>query len=190
MNRFLILGTNIVEGYDQYKGTYRTSPYYVEEFPEESEINQLFLWYIGTDEELEIISDIEKAKKIVELYKNLTPPQIFDVVRVLEVNEPLPENEEFLGYDLSCGYYSSLLSWGLDIDNEGEEEDRLLKQISPLISLVKKHFKPLLNKNSLFDDSETAKFCLECLMALQDIVPGIFENEEVIFEVIGLSKVC
>lgn len=140
--------------------------------------------------ELGIISDIYKAKKIVDLYKNLIPPQIFEVVRILEVNEPPLENEEFLGFDLSCGYGCSLLSWELDIDNEGEEEDRLLKQILPLISLVKKHFKPLLNKNSLFDDSETAKFCLECLMALQDIVPGIFENEEMIFEVIGLSKVC
>jgi hypothetical protein len=112
------------------------------------------------------------------------------VVRILEVNELPPENEEFLGFDLSCGCGCSLLSWGLDIDKEKEDEERLLKQISPLIRVVKKHFKPLLNKNSLFDDSETANFCLECLMALQDIVPGIFENEEMIFEVIGLSKVC
>jgi len=190
MNRFLIFGINMIDGYDHYKGTYRTSPYYVDELPEDSEANQIFLWYIGTGDELEFINDIDKAKKIVEVYKNLTPPQIFEVVRVLEVNESPPENEEFLGFDLSCGYFYSLLSWGLDIELEGEEEDRLLKQISPLMDLVKKHFKPLLNKNSLFDDSETAKFCLECLMALQDIVPGLFENEEVIFEVIGLSKVC
>ncbi len=190
MNRFLILGTNVIDGYDHYKGTYRTSPYYVEKLPEDSEINQLFLFYIGSDDELEIISDIDKAKKIVALYKDLSPPQIFEVVRVLEVDETPPGSEEFLGHDISCGYYRSLLSWGLDIENEGEEEDRLLKQILPLISLVEKHFKPLLNKNCLFDDSETAKFCLECLMALQDIVPGIFENEEMIFEVIGLSKVC
>jgi hypothetical protein len=190
MNRFLILGTNMLDGYDHYKGTYRMNPGYIEELSEDSEINQLFFWYMEVGDELGIISDIHKAKKIVELYKNLIPPQIFEVVRILEVNEPPPGNEEFLGFDLSCGYGCSLLSWGLDIDKEGEEEDRLHKQISPLIRLVKKHFKPLLNKNSLFDDSETAKFCLECLMALQDIVPGIFENEEMIFEVIGLSKVC
>lgn len=190
MNRFKILGTNMIKGYDHYKGTYRTSPDYIEELPEDSEINQLFSWYMEVGGELHIISDIEKAKKMVELYKNLTHPHILEVIRILEINEIPPGNEEFLGYDLSCGYGCSLLSWGLDIDNEVEEEDRLHKQISPLIRLVKKHFKPLLNKNSLFDDSETAKFCLECLMALQDIVPGIFENEEMIFEVIGLSKVC
>ena len=75
--------------------------------------------------EFHIINDIEKAKKIVELYKNLTPPQILEVIRILEVNETPPGNEEFLGYDLSCGYFYSLLSWGLDIELEGEEEDRL-----------------------------------------------------------------
>ena len=189
MNRLLILGTNVIDGYDHYKGTYRTSPYYVEELPEDSEVNKLFFWYIGDGDELEIISDINKAKKIVELYRNLSPPQLFEVVRVLELNEIPPENEEFLGYDLSCGYYYSLLSWALDIENKGEEEDRVLKQISPLLNLVKKNFKPLLNKNCLFDDAETAKFCLECLMALQDIRPGLFENEEALFEVVGLSKV-
>lgn len=190
MNRFTILGTNMIDGYDHYKGTYRTSPDYIEKLPEDSEVNKFFSWYMEVGGEFHIINDIEKAKKIVELYKNLTPPQILEVIRILEVNETPPGNEEFLGYDLSCGYFYSLLSWGLDIELEGEEEDRLLKQISPLMDLVKKHFKPLLNKNCLFDDSETAKFCLGCLMALQDIVPGLFENEEVIFEVIGLSKVC
>jgi hypothetical protein len=180
----------MLDGYEHYKGTYRMNPGYIEELPEDSEVNQLFSWYMEVGGEFHIINDIEKAKKIFELYKNLTPPQIFEVVRLLEVNETPPGNEEFLGYDLSCGYFYSLLSWGLDIEIEGEEEDRLLKQISPLMDLVKKHFKPLLNKNCLFYDSETAKFCLECLMALQDIVPGLFENEEIIFEVIGLSKVC
>jgi hypothetical protein len=189
MNRFTILGTNMLDGYDHYKGTYRTSPSYIEELPENSEVNKLFRWYIDVGGELEIISDIEQAKKIVEIYKNLTPPQIFEVVRILEVNEQPLENEEFLGFDLSCQYYYSLLSWELDIVNKKIEKDRLIQQILPLIKLVKKYFKPLLNKNCLFDDSETAKFCLECLMALQDIKPGIFEDKEEIFEVIGLSKV-
>jgi hypothetical protein len=47
MNRFKILGTNMIEGYDYYKGTYRTSPDYIEKLPEDSEVNQLFSWYMN-----------------------------------------------------------------------------------------------------------------------------------------------
>jgi hypothetical protein len=189
MKKYMILGVNMLDGYDHYRGTYRTEPSYIEELPEDHEVNVLFWWFMEKSGEDGIVSDKEKAIEMVETYRKLTPPQIFEVVRLLKVKERPPKKEEFLGYDISCGYGTSLLAWELDIVTKGKEKEKVLRQISPLTRLVKEHFKPLLNKNCLFNDSKTAQFCLDCMMALQDIRPGLFENEEMVFEVVGLSKV-
>jgi hypothetical protein len=189
MDKFLILGTNIVEGYANYRGTYRTVPNYVNNQSEDSIVNKHFMWYLNEGDQLGIIKNLEKAKKMVGLYEKLNPPQKFEIVRILEDKEKQKNGEEFLGFDISSNYGYSLLSWNLDIGLKNYQNDEILQKIRPLVNLVREYFKPKLNRYSLFNDIDTAQFCLDCMMSLQKIRPGFWENEEVRFEIIGLSRI-
>ena len=189
MSKYLILGNNKVDGYDKYKGTYRTTPYYVDNECEDSEVNQHFFWYVDEIEQFGFLSNLEKTKKMVELYNKLASPIKFDLVRITESRHETRIEEEFLGFDLCDRYHYSLLSWNLDIGLKKYKNDKILKMIEPLINLVREYFKPVLNRYGLFDDIETAQFCLDCMMSLQDIRPGLWENEDFKFEVTGLSRI-
>ncbi len=175
-----------------YRGTYRASPSYCEELDADHEANQAFFWYCYEGDDPDIVHDLTKARELVAIYRRLDPPQRFEIVEVVVGNGSPTLDGQFLGFDVSADYYYSLLSWGLEIAKELSPDlvDEPARQIlDPLLKLTQAFFQPQLNMNGLFDDYETARFCLECMLALQEIQPGLWENEEVAFEVVGLWKV-
>jgi hypothetical protein len=188
---FRILG-GITKGQPQnYRGQSRTTPYYCEEMPHSNKVNQLFFWYCDEGGEDGTVHDLKKATELVEAYAKLDPPQFFEIVEITKNGEPAKTKSEFLGFDLSSGGYS-LLGWGLDfvfIKPHDVINDEILDLILPLLQLVQKHFQPELNKYGLFSEYKIAKFCLDCMISLQQIRPGLWENEDVKFEVIGVWEV-
>lgn len=174
-----------------YRGTDRMTPFYCERLAPDDEPNRLFFWYCSEGGELGVVHNFEKAKELVTVYRHLDPPQDFEIVEVVTGNSSPQSTGEFLGFDLSAGYSFSLLSWGLDLDQKLSQElldDNARQVLFPLLLLIKSFFQPQLNNNGLFNDYDTANFCLACMMALQKIYPGLWENEQVEFEVIGLWK--
>ena len=91
-----------------------------------------------------------------------------------------------LGYDISDGSYS-LVTGALLHDRS--TPPALPDDVELLLELLKGHFRPLLNEHALFADATTAQICLDCMMALQRMRPGMFEHESVIFNVVGLWAV-
>ena len=175
-----------------YRGTDRTAPFYNDKLDENHKVNQAFLWYCAEGGEFGIVSDLTKAEDLVNLYYQLTPPQYFEVVELTEKNQPPVTKGVFLGFDLSAGFNYSLLSWKLEFDQyipAGLPENDLFFTLKPLLYLIKDFFQPKLNENGLFNDYDTAAFCLECMMTLQKLRPGLWENEDIEFEIVGLWKV-
>jgi hypothetical protein len=172
-----------------YRGTDRMSPYYVDGLYEDHPVNQAFFWYCEEGEELGVVHDLTRARKLVQLYRALDVPQCFEIVQVVDWIDGVRGSGELRGYDLSAGYNYSLLEWHLEIDrdqNSGVDHDERLEVLQPLLRLVKEHFQPLLNANGLFADGDSAAFCLVCMMALQRMRPNLWENDEVVFDVVGL----
>ncbi len=175
-----------------YRGTYRSTPHYVDNAGPEHEVNQLFRWYCDEGGDLGVVHELEKARKLVAAYSRLDPPQHLEIIEVTTDSREPEVGGEFLGYDLSAGFNYSLLSWGLEIDREPPAE--LSRKdapwvLQPLLRLTKRYFQPQLNTNGLFEDYNTAQFCLDCMMALQKLRPGLWENEQVVFEIVGVWKV-
>lgn len=176
----------------QYRGTERITPYHIDELGDEHKVNKAFLEYCSEGNEYGIVHNLTKAKELIEVYRQLDPPQHFEIVEVTADKYPPETQSKFLGFDLSSGYHYSLLSWGLDIDREPPDDmaiDDKFLTLQPLLRLTKKYFQPRLNLSGLFEDYDTANFCLECMLAMQKIRPGLWENDEVKFEVIGLWEV-
>ncbi len=192
------VGKGIVKKRPTYRGTYRDRPYFCDQFGEDHEVNKAFFWFIQQGKEdasndLDIVCDLGKAKELAIAYKSYTG-QEFEIVEATLGDEQPSVGRQFLGYDLSRGFFNSLLWYGLDICYhrmggwDSERED-LLRLIQPLICLVEQHFKPKLNANGLFDDYKTAKWCLDCMASIQTICPDWFESGENNFEVVGLHRV-
>lgn len=200
--RLLVIGEPVGKGIPKkrpvYRGTYRDRPYYCDQFGEDHEVNRAFFWFIqnGREEtanDLDIVQDLGRAREIAAVYKRYAG-QEFEVIEVTLENEEPSAGEQFLGYDLSRGFFNSLLWYGLDIcyDRMGgwdSERADLLRVIQPLVCLVEHYFKPRLNANGLFDDYKTAKWCLDCMTSIQTICPDWFESGENNFEVVCLHKV-
>lgn len=196
--KYLILDSAYDSKLPFYKGTYRTSPNYHDELPETHEVNQHFLWFCEQTEgdDYFVVRDLEKAKSLVKAYSNLPQPERFDIIEITEGQVfTASQKSEFLGYDLSAGCVYSLLAAGLLYESkssysaENLPQNDLLKIIEPLIRVVEEYFRPKLNQYRLFSDFATASFCLESMLALQAIHPGLWENETVIFEIVGLHKI-
>lgn len=184
----LILGPPTRAVSPRYCGTYRTVPHYVAGISEDHPANQAFFWYCSIYPS-STIRDLSKAQALVEAYCRLQSPQRFEIVEVTTGNRPPVARGRLLGFDLSASYHFSLLSWGLHLDpgplDNPAPEDRL-HVLKPLFRLIEAHFRPQLNTSGLFNDYETASLCLDCMMALQQIRPNLWENEAVMFEVVGL----
>jgi hypothetical protein len=174
-----------------YRGTDRATPYYCDGLGDDHPANQAFFWYCQEGGELGVVHNPVKAQNLVDVYAKLNPPQYFEVVEL--TNKPSSATKSmFYGYDIAAEYNFSLLSWNLEVDNQAFNnvpKDDAFRVIQPLLRLLKQHFQPQLNSNGLFDDTETAKFCLESMMALQQIRPGLWENSNVTFRVIGINKI-
>lgn len=187
----LILGCGACTESPVYRGTDRSVPHYVTGLSDDHPANKAFLWYIAEGGEDGIVHDLAKAQELVEAYRNLQPPQYFEVVEITVRNQPPITHSQLLGFDLSTGY-ESLLTTGLEIVKkppEGTLVNDPLLIIWPLLKLIKQYFQTKLNANGLFNDYTTAQFCLDCMLALQTIRPNLWENEQVKFEVYGLWEV-
>lgn len=182
--KYLVKGGPVVGGNPQYRGIYRMSPTHAGEGSEYAKANESFFRSIEAQDEQYAVQDLQVLHELVHHYDNLNPSQKFEIIRVLESDEQPDNTEKFLGYDLGTTYHYSLLYFGLDFK---EIQDG--KAVSVLLKLIKEYFQPQLNQYGLFEDLSEAQFCLDCMMALQSFRPGLFENEEVIFEVIGVCLV-
>jgi hypothetical protein len=186
----LILGFGTPKASPAYRGTDRVIPHHVDSLGEEHPVNQAFRWYCEEGGEFGLVHDLARARELVRAYKKLQPSQHFEMIEVSSQRHYQPTGM-FLGFDLSAGYNSSLLSWGLDLSNVKPSEpiiDEKYILIQPLVRLIQEFFQKRLNSNGLFDDYEDASFCLSCMMALQRIYPDLWENEEVTFEIVGLWR--
>lgn len=192
MVELLILGDGTKADSPKYRGVDRSTPYYVDGLHDDAPVNQAFLRYVEDSGQSGIIHDLDFAKELVKLYASLSPPQHFEIIEATMMNHPPKCGREFLGFDLSAGYHYSLLSWGLEIDRpsiSGMHSDAELLSIEPLLKLVKSTFQSMLNDNGLFESTESSIYCLECLIALQNCRPQLFEDPSVVFQVVGLWRV-
>jgi hypothetical protein len=81
-----------------------------------------------------IVHDLAKAFSLVRAYRSVG--QNFEVVEVKEGDDvSFAHDREFLGVDISCGYNTSLLCWGLK-NLIVDSIDQTLRRISPLITLL------------------------------------------------------
>jgi hypothetical protein len=181
--KLLILGHNLnpKRRHIPYRGTYRSHPTYCRQVSEDHEVNQAFLWFCQEGGESGVIHDLNRAKSLIRTYHQISPPQEFDLVQVLEPGDSPVSGSEQLGYDLTKGYSFSLLSWGLDFSST--HLDRPRESLKHLLKLLSEHFRPKLNTFGLFDTASEAQFCLACMMALQDCYPALWEDSSSVFEV-------
>src|SRR5690606_6024399 len=191
--QFAILGKTFPGQQKNFRGTGRSRPRYQEALDKTHPANESFLWYSREMHEMgedALVYDLEKARLLVTRYRQLSPPQFFEIIELTFEDTPPGVSEELLGYDVSDSY-NSLLELHLSspaLENP-EQQDEGFRRIVPLLELLKRYFQPLLNENGLFETYEIANFCLDCMMALQTLRPGLYEDETHEFFVIGLWRV-
>ena len=186
----LLLGENMLgaRGAAGYRGTYRAAPPHADMLPEDSEYNQLFSWYCEADYHGGV-EDSDRARRLLSLLRSQVGRRDFEIIEVCRVGHKPKISRELLGYDLSCAFYYSLLSWGLDL-REAQQASQLPAAIRDLSALLEAHFKPLLNMHGLFSYEGNAAFCLRSMLALQALSPGLWENDQDSnFEVVAIFKI-
>ncbi len=157
-----------------YRGTYRAHPTHCDEVPDDHEINKLFFWFLEEGGELGVVRDVSRALRFAELWnERLGETDRFEVVEVTDGNTRPQSNEKFIGFDLSAGYNSSLLSSGL---KQFPGVNELMEPVRELWDLGTRHYAPQLNGQGLFQTLEVASLCLRTMIALQDISPNLFEG--------------
>jgi hypothetical protein len=175
-----------------YRGTDRSSPHYYDAVEQSHPVNQAFLNYVDFQDKLLTSSDLVQTANLVQLYEQLDPPQHFEIVEVTKEDEKPQTQSDLLGYDLSGYFHYSLLAYGFKLCAQTTvvlPPDDIYWTIVPLVCLIEHHFKPRLNANSLFSEYAGARFCLDCMMALQKIRPELFESPTYQFDVVGVWKV-
>ncbi|GEM_PF-1068472 len=198
----LILGEPANED-TNYRGVDRYPPFHIDALDDNHPVNRTFLLYLDLTNEDYLIHDLAKAREIVESYKTLTPPEIYEIIEVTDNKEP-PENSEalFLGYDPAGKIGLSLISVlaprpqirhyveydKYSEDKYWEEERGIPHHIMLFNRLIREHFRPKLNKNLLFDDYDTASFCCECVMSILAVEPQCYEPGR--YEVVGVYLVA
>ena len=190
MAEFLLLNedSRFLKSKPGYMGTCRAPPEVLHSQTIDCEFNDLLSWYLEQETEGNAVQDVEKAKRLIQLYRVRTPPLRFQLIEITRDGSAPSVGGKLLGFDLTYTMFHSLLSWGLGFSKRNEKNS-LDKSIQVLLQLIEAHFKPKLNSNVLFDDFETASFCLGCMMALQTFKPGLWESGQCRFEVFGLYLV-
>ena len=139
-----------------------------------------------------MVHSLENAQRLVQVYRQIDPPQLFEVVEVVRETETPEVGTEFLGIDLSAEFNYSLLACAIEFHGRRdgpEDEIHLPCEFPALLRLLKAYFAPRLNGYGLFTTQQDASFCLECMIALQRFYPGLWESPEVNFECVGLYLV-
>jgi hypothetical protein len=175
-----------------YRGVAREIPSYIGDLPETHESNKFFLEKIS--EVLlrsAAIDDYNFCTEIINRYRKLSPPQYFEIIEITEPEQLPVYGDLFYGFDIEYKYHHSLISMALipehDYQKSLEYED--FRSIFPFFKIVIRYFRSVLNDFGLFNDINSASECLDALMALQRVLPGLFENESFIFRISGIWKV-
>jgi hypothetical protein len=188
--KLALLGKNLIYREIDYRGLDRDTPNYIGELPDDHPINQTWWNLVDRRDEYFLLDNLEFARQVVNEYSNLNPPINYEIVEITDADEqPETSSHEFLGFDIDYAYHISTLSVGFKVDQRNPTPTELECKIFPLFQLVARYFSPLLNRNGLFTNVENAKFCLEVQMALQKVVPGLYESDQCEFQVRGLWKV-
>lgn len=185
--KLMVLGRPNVPYAAGYRGTYREHPFHFDELPEDHEANRAFRVYVSVTDEGGPIAEMEDACMILRTYRRWAPSRDFELVDV----DPTAEGtaDTFLGYDISCGFYYSLVAAALEWAPSEESRARCSPGVDVLSELLRRHFHARLNAHRLFDDRQTAQECLDAMMALQRIQPQLYEDSEMEFEVVRLCRV-
>jgi hypothetical protein len=176
-----------------YRGVSREIPSYIGDLPETHEANRFFLEKIS--EVLfrsAAIDDYNFCTEIINRYRKLSPPQYFEIIEITEPGQPPIHGDKFYGFDLEYKYHHSLICMALLPEHDYRkalEEFQGFRSIFPFFKIVIRYFHAKLNEFGLFHDINTASECLDALMALQRVLPGLFENERFIFRISGIWKV-
>jgi hypothetical protein len=187
--KLLLLGKKFMTNSNKYYGVSRETPGF---FESQDEDKNLVYWEFSESCVHGLLENINFAKRIVQIYKSLIPPQDFEIIEVtIENNPPENENSLFFGFDIACNYSISALSYDLEIDHVNEKGPYfdLDKKLLPLYRLFKLHFQPLLNAHGLFMDYADAQFCLEAMNSIQLIRPNFWEGEHCQFQVLGIWRI-
>lgn len=111
----MVLGRPIRSFSPEYRGTYREEPFHFDDTPEDHEANRAFHLYASLTDEGGPIADMDKAVMILRTYRRLASKRDFELVEVVSVAERSAVGGPFLGYDISCGFYDSLVAAGLEM---------------------------------------------------------------------------
>lgn len=173
-----------------YRGTYRAAPQHIDGLSHDDPANQLFFWSIRGRQDEAVVHDLVRARALVQAYARLEPPQHFEIVEVVSAGGSPNVGTNLIGFDLAATAYYSLLfneleSLRMEHEPLAHQPD-LFPVIRPLMLLVWEYFRPQLNECWLFDTPDAAQFCLDCMNALQQIRPHLWEDKSVVFEVVGL----
>lgn len=175
----------------EYRGTHRWAPCYVEKVSANHPANCAYFLFLELKSKDGLLHDLAKARQIAEAYKTLIPPENYEVIELTK-GKSVPENSGavFLGFDLSHEMGDSLIP-ALTLvhkrDGDRSWKKGVANEIIIFHRLVKEHFRPKLNKYILFDEYDTASFCLDCMMAILNLSPQFYEVGE--YEVISVYKV-
>jgi len=172
-----------------YRGTYRSHPTHCAEVPDDSEINQLFFWFLEEGGELGVVRNLSRALKFAKLWNARLPENSrFEVVEVTDENAHAQSHGDLIGFDLSSGYNNSFLFSGL---KQFAGVNQVRAPIRELLDLLSRHYAPQLNGQGLFQTFELASLCLRSMIALQDLSPNLFEGGDLSdFRPVGLYSVA
>jgi hypothetical protein len=158
-----------------YRGVDRYGPTFCESLPADHEINRLFSWYVEPDGGGPV-HDLAKAHRYAELCNLHFRGSRFEVVEVTKGQTPPEANGIFIGFDL-FGYGGSLIAMGALTARSRPDSNVVPEHVSVLCEVVSEFFRLKLNSYALFEEFETAAFCLRSLDALQRLRPGMYESE-------------
>jgi hypothetical protein len=187
--KLMVLGRPILSNTPRYRGTYRDEPFHIDELPEDHEANRAFRLYVSVTDEGGPIADMDTAVTILKTYRRFASERDFELIEVVSAAEEAAVGKSFLGFDISCGFYYSLVAAALEMTNNEGSRASLASGVYTLSNLLRRHFHGVLNTHRLFDDRQVAQDCLDAMMALQQIRPNLYENSEMVFEVVGIFKV-
>lgn len=185
--RAIVLGRSIEVGLPRYRGTYREHPFHFD-LPEDHEANRAFQLFSRLSDESGVIGDLDAAASILDSYRRYAPERNFELVEVTTVSERPVAGREIIGFDISCGFYYSLVAAVIAFERSQDTRPGYVPGVSILDHLLRAYFIRMLNAHALFDSSDVAQDCLDAMMALQRSQPNLYENPDMRFEVVGIHR--
>lgn len=157
-----------------YRGVDRCWPSYVDDVADDHPVNQAFRWFCAEGGESGIIHDLGKARELVRTYLSTKPGTQWDIVQLLNANEPDEPGSTFLGYDISIQSGTSLLSSRLALSSLSAED-----ALSPIVEVVHRYFRDRLNLNGLLATLADALLFLRCVTTIESLRPGFYTSYSV-----------